>query len=112
MENSKYIELKKMILSELKALEQNLNDARGASKVVELDQQLIGRLSRMDSIRDKEMSKANLGRRTQRKSQLLEVLERLKENDFGFCIDCGEEIDIRRLRINPIVRKCFSCMQD
>ena len=112
MENSKYIELKKIILSELKALEQNQNDARGASKVVELDQQIIGRLSRMDSIREKEMSKANLGRRTQRKSQLLEVLERLKENDFGFCIDSGEEIDIRRLRINPIVRKCFSCMQD
>ena len=112
MENSKYIELKKIILSELKALEENLNNARGSSKVIELDQQLIGRLSRIDSIQDKEMSKANLSRRTERKSQLLKVLERLKENDFGFCIDCDEEIDMRRLRVNPIVRKCFSCMQD
>ena len=112
MENSKYIELKEIIMSELKALEQNLNDSRDTSKVVELDQQLIGRLSRMDSIQNKEMSKANLGRHIERKSQLLRVLERIKEKDFGFCIDCDEEIDIRRLRVNPIVRKCFSCMQD
>ena len=112
MENSKYIELKEIIISELKALEQNLNDSRDTSKVVELDQQLIGRLSRMDSIQNKEMSKANLGRRIERKSQLLGVLERINEKDFGFCIDYDEEIDIRRLRVNPIVRKCFSCMQD
>tara|TARA_X000000368_G_scaffold355448_1_gene297165 strand:- start:459 stop:797 length:339 start_codon:yes stop_codon:yes gene_type:complete len=112
MENSKYIDLKEMILKELSVLEDSLDGSKDTSKIVELDQQLIGRLSRMDSIRDKEMTKANIGRRIQKKSQLIEALARLKEADFGFCIDCGEEIDIRRLRINPIVRKCFSCMQD
>ena len=112
MENSKYIDLKEMILKELSVLEDSLDGSKDTSKIVELDQQLIGRLSRMDSIRDKEMTKANIGRRIQKKSQLIEALARLKESDFGFCIDCGEEIDIRRLRINPIVRKCFSCMQD
>ena len=111
MENSKYIELEEMILTELKDLEHSLNDLKGTSTVVELDQQLIGRLSRMDSIRDREMTKANLVRRSQRKSQLQEALKRLKEGDFGFCIDCGEEIDIRRLKINLVVQKCFSCMQ-
>ena len=112
MENSKYIDLKEMILKELSVLEDSLDGSKDTSKIVELDQQLIGRLSRMDSIQDKEMTRANIGRRIQKKSQLIEALARLKESDFGFCIDCGEEIDIRRLRINPIVRKCFSCMQD
>ena len=37
MENSKYIELKEIIISELKALEQNLNDSRDTSKVVDLN---------------------------------------------------------------------------
>ena len=111
MENSKYIELEKIILGELTILEQSLNDFTGSSKTVELDQQLIGRLSRMDSIRDQQMTKANLIRREQRKSELVKALKRLKEADFGFCIDCGEEIDIRRIRVNPLVRKCISCMQ-
>lgn len=111
MENRKYIELEEMILKELSALEDSLDSIKNTSKVVELDQQLIGRLSRMDSIQDKEMTKANIVRSIQKKSQLIEALKRLKEKDFGFCIDCGEEIDIRRIRINPAVRKCFSCMQ-
>ena len=57
------------------------------------------------------MTKANIARRNQRKSRLLEALKRLKSGDFGFCIDCDDEIDIRRLEINPIVQKCLSCMQ-
>ena len=111
MENSKYTELEKIILGELKLLEQSLNDFNGSSNIVELDQQLIGRLSRMDSIRDQQMTKANMIRRGQRKSELIKALKRLEDDDFGFCIDCGDEIDIRRIRVNPLVRKCISCMQ-
>ena len=111
MENSKYTQLEKIILGELKLLEQSLNDFNESSKIVELDQQLIGRLSRMDSIRDQQMTKANMIRRGQRKSELINALKRLEEDDFGFCIDCGDEIDIRRIRVNPLVRKCISCMQ-
>ena len=111
MGNNKYLKLEEIILTEIKSIDNSLNKIIDKSKIVELDQQLIGRLSRMDSIRDKEMTKANITRRNQRKSQLLEVLKRLKVGDFGFCIDCGDEIDIRRLEINPIVQKCLSCMQ-
>ena len=111
MGNNKYLKLKEIILTEIKLIDNSLNKIIDKSKIVELDQQLIGRLSRMDSIRDKEMTKANIARRNQRKSQLLEVLKRLKSGDFGFCIDCGDEIDIRRLEVNPIVQKCLSCMQ-
>ena len=105
MENSKYTELEKIILGELKLLEQSLKDFNGSSKTVELDQQLIGRLSRMDSIRDQQMTKANMNRRGQRKSELIKALKRLDDDDFGLCIDCGDEIDIRRIRVNPLVRK-------
>ena len=111
MGNNKYLKLEEIILTEIKSIDNSLNKIIDKSKIVQLDQQLIGRLSRMDSIRDKEMTKANIARRNQRKSQLLEVLKRLKVGDFGFCIDCGDEIDIRRLEINPIVQKCLSCMQ-
>ena len=111
MENNKYTELEKIILGELKLLEQSLNDFNESSKIVELDQQLIGRLSRMDSIRDQQMTKANMIRRGQRKSELIKALKRLEEDDFGFCIDCSDKIDIRRIRVNPLVRKCISCMQ-
>ena len=73
MENNKYTELEKIILGELKLLEQSLKDFNGSYKTVELDQQLIGRLSRMDSIRDQQMTKASMIRRGQRKSELIKA---------------------------------------
>ena len=81
------------------------------TKIVELDQQLIGRLSRMDSIIDKEMSIAKLERQKLRIKQFEEVLKNLENEDFGVCIDCGEDIEFKRLQSNPTVKKCFECMK-
>ena len=62
-------------------------------KIIELDQQLIGRLSRMDSIIAKEMFIVKLERQKLRLKQLKEALKNLKNEDFGVCIDCGEDIE-------------------
>lgn len=31
--------------------------------------------------------------------------------DFGFCLDCGEEIAPRRLSINPSITTCIDCQE-
>ena len=79
--------------------------------IVELDQQLIGRLSRMDSIMDKKMSIAKLARQKVRMKQLEQALNNIHKEDFGVCIDCGEDIEFKRLQSNPTVKKCFECMK-
>ncbi|HSG03338.1 MAG TPA: RNA polymerase-binding protein DksA [Marinobacterium sp.] len=37
------------------------------------------------------------------------ALERLEEDDYGFCDDCGVEIGIRRLEARPTATQCIDC---
>jgi DnaK suppressor protein len=38
-----------------------------------------------------------------------EALERIKENMYGFCVDCGGEIGLRRLEARPTATQCIEC---
>jgi DnaK suppressor protein len=38
-----------------------------------------------------------------------EALGRIKDNDYGFCDDCGAEIGIRRLEARPTANQCIEC---
>lgn len=86
-------------------------DALGqdAQAVVTLDQQAVGRLSRMDALQAQAMAKAQQARRAQLSSLLHAALRRLDSNEFGYCDDCGEEIGEKRLMLNPTVTRCISC---
>ena len=107
--NFKDIEL--IIKNELKITLNAIKTIETKTKIVDLDQQLIGRLSRMDSIIDKEMSIAKLERQKLRLKQLEEALKNLGNEDFGVCIDCGEDIELKHIKSNPTVKKCFDCMR-
>ena len=80
-------------------------------KPVELDQAKVGRLSRMDALQGQQMA-LEAGRR--RQQQLLNIesaLRRLDAGDYGFCLSCDEEIDPRRLAVDPASTHCISCAQ-
>ncbi|MFS1427070.1 TraR/DksA family transcriptional regulator [Vibrio splendidus] len=32
--------------------------------------------------------------------------------DFGFCLECGDDIPVRRLDFDPSCTRCVSCQQD
>ncbi len=36
-------------------------------------------------------------------------LQRIDSGDFGVCIECGEELEVNRLRANPLIELCLSC---
>ena len=107
----KFIEIEISIKHELNETLHAIEMLENKSNVVELDQQLIGRLSRMDSIMDQKMSIAKLERQKLRLNQLEEALKNLGNEDFGVCIDCGEDIEFQRIKSNPVVKKCFDCMK-
>ena len=65
----------------------------------------------MDSIIDKEMSIAKLERQKLRLKQIGEALKNLKNENFGVCIDCWEDIEFNRIKTNPVVEKSFDCMK-
>ena len=84
---------------------------RDASNTVELDQQSIGRLSRMDALQQQAMAKAISIRKQNEKRSLEETLYRMNQGDYGDCIDCGEAIELERLKLKPSVLKCLDCMK-
>ncbi len=76
---------------------------------VELDQQSVGRLSRMDALQQQAMAQA-AERARKRDLMRIEMAERrLKDGDYGFCDDCGEEIPDGRLAIDPMAERCVKC---
>ena len=76
---------------------------------VELDQQSMGRLSRMDAIQQQNMSLATEANRKKRIVQIYSALKRIEKGDFGYCNFCGEEIPKKRLLIDPTVLRCVIC---
>jgi len=91
---------------ELKILSLKTKDSRAP---VILDQQSIGRLSRMDAIQQQNMNLATETNRNNKISQIENTLKRIELGTFGICISCGEEISKKRLLIDPTVLKCIDC---
>ena len=40
---------------------------------------------------------------------IADAFRKLQNNTFGLCEECGEEIDIKRLQVNPLARFCIAC---
>lgn len=76
---------------------------------VQLDQQSVGRLSRMDAMQGQALSQASDQRRKARIMALDAAIRRFDDDEFGFCVDCGEPIAIARLRVDPATNLCIAC---
>ena len=76
---------------------------------VTLDQESVGRLSRIDAMQVQAMALAQERRRKAERAAIAAALERIKDGEFGYCIACGDEIAEGRLRNNPTVVKCLEC---
>ena len=75
---------------------------------VELDQTRQGRLSRI-AMQGQAMSAAVRKRRADSLRRVEAALARLDEGEYGYCIRCGEEIDVKRLEIDPATPQCHDC---
>jgi len=92
--------------AELIALDADATESRQA---VELDQSRVGRLSRMDAIQGQAMNNAIAERRKQTLIRIEAALGRLDEDEFGYCLKCGDEIARERLELDPAVTVCTGC---
>ena len=99
--------------SELEALRERViaaaEQGAEAAQPVELDQQRIGRLSRMDALQGQEMARAAERRRGLELRKIDAALARIDAGDYGWCVRCGEEIAAARLRLDPAVPVCIDC---
>lgn len=82
-----------------------------AAQPVELDQSRVGRLSRMDALQGQAMSQEASRRREQELVRIAKALKRLDAEEYGECLNCGEEIAMGRLDIDPAATLCIHCAE-
>ena len=76
---------------------------------VALDQQSVGRLSRMDAIQQQAMALEAERRRQGNLRRIEAALERIAAGTYGECTACGEPIGPKRLDLDPAVPTCIAC---
>jgi DnaK suppressor protein len=80
-----------------------------SAAVVELDQTKVGRLSRMDAMQAQAMAQASEQRREQTLRQIDAAIKRIDDDEYGYCLQCDELINPKRLEFDPTVTLCIEC---
>ena len=89
---------------------EQLSDLSASSRdPVALDQQSVGRLSRMDAMQQQAMSQATEATRKRNLVRIEAAERRIRDGDYGYCENCGEEIAEGRLKIDPMAELCVGC---
>lgn len=99
----------------LKAREAILSskDTREASTAtVTLDQSSVGRLSRMDALQQQAMAQSTRQRAERELKRIEAALQRCDDGSYGYCLDCDEAINPRRLELDPSATLCIACAEE
>lgn len=91
-----------------KTLTEQVGDA---AQTVPLDQNSVGRLSRMDALQGQAMAKASVDRQLALGQGIAKALLRIEENEYGRCQECDNFIALARLEIDPIAEFCITCAE-
>lgn len=104
-------DFRERLIEAQRALEALSATTAEAAKPVELDQTRVGRVSRMDAMQSQAMSVEAKRRQELQLKKLGAALKRLDEGDYGYCIRCGEEINVERLKVELTALLCIRCAE-
>ena len=96
-------------------LEQRLKEIGDGQKSIQplsLDQSRVGRLSRMEAMQQQEMAQAASRLTAMEEQRIRTALDRVKSGDYGYCMNCEEEIVEGRLKVDPSVLICIDCARE
>lgn len=100
--------LKIEVLKRIQRLEKEIIELKELTKPIEPDC-AIGRVSRMDAINNRSVNIAALTKKKEKLLGLKSIINHIDDNDFGKCINCGQDIPLGRILIMPESKKCMSC---
>lgn len=104
------MDFKQLLLQRKNELITHLDSMKESSKPVDLNDP-IGRLSRMDAIQQQQMA-LNAKKQVELNLELVEAaFRRLKNDEYGICLSCEEEIEEKRLLAKPEAAFCTKCQR-
>jgi len=90
-------------------LRTTVESVKDASKPVELDQNKVGRLSRMDAMQGQAIASASAQRQFELLQRIEHALKEIESGEYGRCIDSDEQIARARLIADPVAQTCIVC---
>lgn len=102
---------RELLLQQQQELTDAEQEAAEATRTVSLDQSSVGRLSRMDAMQSQQMALETNRRRKLQLTRIEAALERIDEDEYGYCAMCDEEINHRRLEADPANPFCVNCAE-
>jgi DnaK suppressor protein len=90
-------------------LQQQIVNSAEQTQPVTLDQQAVGRVSRIDAIQQQHIAIASQQQAKTLLAQVQAALVRIGAGDYGYCLECDEMIALPRLQAQPYARWCLRC---
>lgn len=102
-------EMKKRLASRRNEIQALLMVGDATVRPIDIDQQSVGRLSRMDAIQVQAMAEETARRREMEIKRIDLALSRITAGEYGWCTSCGEAIALKRLENDPATPLCIDC---
>lgn len=101
--------LNKQLILKAAELNSQVDEFSQNAEPVALDQQSVGRVSRIDAIQQQQMAIANRDQSIILIKRISAALQRVEANTYGFCLQCEEPIAFARLEAQPFTPYCLDC---
>ena len=102
-------QLRSQLVEKQQELQTQVSSRDPSTKPVTLDQQSVGRVSRIDAIQQQQMAIANQHQTRQQLQHIESALQRIEAGEYGACEICGEPIAFARLQAQPATSLCIEC---
>ncbi len=106
---SQVAQLQAQLVTRQQELAELLNNTGESTGPVTLDQQAVGRVSRIDAIQQQQMAIASQQQASDMLKRTELALRRIDEGEYGDCLQCGEPIAYARLQAQPFANLCIDC---
>jgi len=106
---SQVAQLRAQLTTQQQELSDLLNNTDASARPVTLDQQSVGRVSRIDAIQQQQMAIASQQQANDMLKSIELALRRIDDGDYGDCQQCGEPIAYARLQAQPFANLCIDC---
>ena len=97
------LEEKEKIGDEIKSKQINLSDIE-RDVGDEVDKSMVEQ--------ERELNLLLQDREKQHLEAIEEALQRIETGEYGFCDECGDQIDKKRLMVIPLAQLCITCQQN
>jgi len=111
MDEENLEQIKQLLLKMKSELQEQEETSKEIGKPVELDQTKVGRISRMDAMQAQQMALDGSRRRQLQLVKIENAFQRIDSGEYGYCLGCEEDIDIRRLMVDPTNTHCIECAE-